>query len=101
MSEEMISTVKAREIAEEAARSALASFFKFLDIDLDNHDDIRALRDDLAYMRRQREGTDALKKKINNAAWSVLPVVIIGWLAWIGGVFSDGFRRALLDFLGK
>lgn len=82
---------EARTIAEEAATKALSSFFRYFDVDLDDHESLKAFRTDLEYLRSQREGTEAIRTRIKQSAFTVLGTAVAGALYWLWTIFKGGF----------
>lgn len=54
----LITRQEARDIAEQASTKVLASFLLYLDVNHENHEDVKNLRLDLQYARAIRQDTD-------------------------------------------
>ncbi|HEY0185684.1 MAG TPA: hypothetical protein VGC09_23015 [Rhodopila sp.] len=75
---------RARQIAEDAAQKAVEQTFRLLGIDLRDQGGVNALRDDLSYVRRQREARESLGAEtrkgviagiLQGAAWAVMGAI--------------------------
>lgn len=92
-----LSTDEMEEIAENAALKALATFFIMLDVKVDDHEQVKALREDLAWSREARIGSEKAKKWIVATVLTGVTSVLalLGWQAW------EIFRQGWNVFVGR
>jgi hypothetical protein len=75
-----ISDARAQDIAERAARRAVIDTFRLLGIDITAMDDVNDLRDDLRFIRRQRQGTETRRTEASKSAVTAIVGGIIGMI---------------------
>lgn len=72
---------RAQQIAEAAAQKASEATFSLLGIDIDNQTDCNAIRDDLSFLRRQREARELLARETRKGVVSI----VFSGVAWAAG----------------
>lgn len=92
-----LSQDEARTIAEEAASKVLLQFFSYFDIDASNTASLKSFREDLEYLRSQRQGTERLTSALRKSALTIVGSTVIGALYLIWTIFKDG----LMQFIDK
>jgi hypothetical protein len=82
-------------IAESAAERAIASLLAKLDVDSTKSKEIIRLRDDLNFLKDQREGSELLKQSAKKGALYLMGLALMGtmWLSW------DAFKLGLLSMI--
>ncbi len=82
-------------IAESAAERAIASLLAKLDVDSSKSKEIIRLRDDLNFLKDQREGSELLKQSAKKGALYLMGLAFMGgvWLSW------DAFKLGLLSMI--
>ncbi len=89
--EGMISKREAEAIAVSASEKALKDFWRTLDVDLSNFNELRDLREDLGFLRDQRRGSEEVKAVLKKGGWGVVfSVVIPGALYGFWVIFKAG-----------
>lgn len=74
---------EAHTIAREAAEAAVNNTFLHLGYDIADREQVRALKRDLAHLRRWRDATDTVSKQGLTAAVTVLVTCVLGAI-WLG-----------------
>lgn len=74
---------EARQIAQEAADTAVATLFLHLGYDVHDKEQVRHLKRDLEHLRGWREATDTIRKQGVTAAVTVVVAGALGAL-WLG-----------------
>jgi hypothetical protein len=88
-------TAEVEEIAEAAARRALHNFFNSLDVQSDDTQAVKRLRDNLNYLNEQREGTLVLKATLKRSAVYILYSAAVGVVYFMWDVVKDVVVTAL------
>lgn len=74
---------EARAVARETAESTVANVFLHLGYDVQDRDQIAALKRDLAHLRRWREATETVRRQGLGAAATLIAAGTLG-AAWLG-----------------
>lgn len=83
-------------IAQDAADKAVASLFDKLDIDVSKKESLRRFRDDLTFLKDQREGAVQLKKAIKKGSLYLMGTAALGMAYFMWDVFKDGLHSWLV-----
>lgn len=82
-------------IAETAAKKAVASIFDYLDIDITKKESLRRFREDLAFLKDQREGSVQLKKALKKGSLYLMGTAALGMVYFLWDVLKDGLHMWL------
>ncbi len=83
-------------IATEAATKALGRLLTSLDVDHDDPECIRRLRDNLNYLDAKKTGEEDLKATIKRGSLYGMGVAIMGILYLIKDILYDGFMSVVM-----
>jgi hypothetical protein len=101
MTNHMLTDEQIAAIAAAASKKTFEDFFGQFGYDLTDTRGRETLRDDLRYLRDQRQGSEELRDRIKNSFWTIVPVVTLGTATWFFYAFSDGLRQAIAVWLSK
>ena len=94
-----LTRLEAKEIASEAAGLAISQAFFMLGIDVSDAKQINEFRDIVKDAAEQKAARKKAGELMQTTIWKVVPIITVGFLGWMGLVFSDGLRLALGKFL--
>ena len=97
----MITKEEMHEVAQQAADAALQKLFLSLDLDVNDTKEVRRFREDLNFLKNQRDGSEKMKAGLKKSSIYIGTTVIAGMFYFGWDIIKSGFRDVLLAFLGR